>query len=287
MKQEQRDMPEGAIDDKALLCPLCEYDLRATFEPRCPECGHEFDRALLLAERTEHPYLFDQRQTRIVRPFAKTWIASLLPRRFWGMVNPQMKPVIHRLILYWIINSAVTAVICGVPLGIMAYWDANSYYGFVWAPRAWSWPWFNEITFAELVGPIALFMLWPTLTILVMNVFRTTLRSGAIRQGHLIRWVVYTASFNLFLLPLFVLAGNAFDQIPFRILMSWPLILSRVENRFLAGALVAMPAYCVLLTIGYRAYLRLPHAVATVLLNQIVVWLAFWAILVDVLRKHF
>jgi hypothetical protein len=46
--QPSADLPganEAAGEAEGLLCPRCGYDLRATTEKRCPECGEEIDRA--------------------------------------------------------------------------------------------------------------------------------------------------------------------------------------------------------------------------------------------------
>lgn len=40
------DQPQ-AIGDRALLCPHCEYDLRAATRDQCPECGKAVDRSTL------------------------------------------------------------------------------------------------------------------------------------------------------------------------------------------------------------------------------------------------
>jgi len=277
-------MSEGVIDEIALLCPLCEYDLRATIDPRCPECGHAFDRAELLQARVQPTYLFDQQQRRIFGPLFKTWLRSLAPQRFWLMAKPQMRPVVRRLILYWVLSSVITNVICAIPLGILAFWNASQYLGtYGWGSFMQSW--FVETLLVQLICPMVLFLLWPWLTILAMNVFRATLKAGAIRQGHLIRWAIYTTGFNLFLIPVFVLVGDVYYQNRYSLFIG-PLLFSPVVSRFLAGAVVVMPIYCVLLTIAYRRYLRLPQPVATVLLNQVVVWLAFWAMVETIIPAH-
>lgn len=269
-------MSSATIDDTALPCPLCEYDLRATVEPRCPECGHAFDRAELVKAGERHPYLFDQQLPPIVGPFARTWVASLVPWTFWSTVKPHMRPKVPGLIIYWLLCSATIVVILGGPMAVLAYDDVLRYYG----SAGLSMLWFDPVLFAAILYPL-LFFLWPWLTVLAMNIFRATLRAASIRQGHLIRWAVYTAGFNIFLLPVFMVTGKAFAASYYGFI--GPFAFPEAVNRFLIGAVFVMPIYCVLLTIAYSRYLRLPQPIATVLLNQIVVWLALWAILQAVL----
>jgi len=46
MTNPRSDIPK---DNKALPCPICEYDLRGQLTPRCPECGQKFDSLDVLA----------------------------------------------------------------------------------------------------------------------------------------------------------------------------------------------------------------------------------------------
>jgi hypothetical protein len=266
-------MSNAIIDETALPCPLCEYDLRATVEPRCPECGHAFDRVELRNADLRHPYLFDQQLPRNIRPFIRTWLASLKPWTFWTTVKPQMRPGVLRLMIYWLASNTIIILILGGPIGMLASDDVARWYG-----GAIGTPWFDRVMLAEAAYPFALFLVWPWLTILAMNLFRTTLRAGSIRQGHLIRWAIYSAGFNILLLPVFAAAGYtrvAFNYDGF----IGPFAFSRAVQFFLTGAIFVMPIDCALLALAYRRYLRLPQPIATVLLNQLVVWFAFWAIL--------
>lgn len=48
-KSSTTDMP--GMPFAGLCCPMCDYDLTGTTEPRCPECGKSFDPAALLEDR--------------------------------------------------------------------------------------------------------------------------------------------------------------------------------------------------------------------------------------------
>jgi len=272
-------MSNATIEDTALPCPLCEYDLRATVEPRCPECGHEFDRFELRRAFVHHPYLFELRRHRNVGPFVKTWLASLVPWRFWRRVKPTLRPRVGQLIVYWLLCSAITFLISGGAAARLGHGG--------WTPWLWTGvgdSWFYHAVLAGAVYPFLLFLVWPWITILCMNLFRATLRTGSIQQGHLLRWAIYTAGLNLFLLPIFVAVGEEWAA-PYQDYFETYEYVHLVDH-LLVGAVFVVPIYCAALAIGYRRYLRLPYPIATVLLNQMVVWLMFWAILAIVFDRN-
>src|SRR5205814_1416067 len=54
-------------------CPLCEYNLFGLTQPRCPECGLDFNwPAVLDPNRQRHPYLFEHHPESTVRSFFHT-----------------------------------------------------------------------------------------------------------------------------------------------------------------------------------------------------------------------
>ena len=92
-----------------LLGPLCEYNLRGLADPRCPECGYRFDwDALLNADRTRHPYLFEHHPRNNVWSFFRTILAGLRPARFWRTLQPIHTPRPGRLVLYWVLSLSLT-----------------------------------------------------------------------------------------------------------------------------------------------------------------------------------
>lgn len=36
-------VPDWSTIGREIHCPLCEYNLRGLSEPRCPECGYQFE----------------------------------------------------------------------------------------------------------------------------------------------------------------------------------------------------------------------------------------------------
>lgn len=103
--------PDWSTIAETIRCPLCEYDLRGLSEPRCPECGHEFDwREILSADHRPHPYLFEHHPERNVWSFRQTKWHALLPGSFWRTLKPLMRSVQRRLILYWLISVPLVSI---------------------------------------------------------------------------------------------------------------------------------------------------------------------------------
>src|SRR5262245_21448179 len=96
-------MHEAAAQE--LRCPLCEYDLRALTEARCPECGYCFTwEALRDPTRRLQPDLCGQHAERNVGSFFRTLVGGLGPGRFWGQLHPTQPSFARRLVLYWLIG---------------------------------------------------------------------------------------------------------------------------------------------------------------------------------------
>lgn len=75
--------PATPADDAVdLRCPHCNYNLRALTVDRCPECGHDFDRAQLLAQQSDEPrdaVPWDRQRSIIT--FFETWkLVAFSPR---------------------------------------------------------------------------------------------------------------------------------------------------------------------------------------------------------------
>lgn len=125
---------------------------------------------------------------------------------------------------------------------------------------------------------------WPWLTLATLMIFRQSLRQARVGRGHLLRCCAYSS------LPLFVV-------LPLGVGYSFALTLdtARPVNALLSSgtlyqflyldaamflALLSAFALCgYALWRAYRRYLRFPHAFATVLASQIVVWLTTAVIL--------
>jgi len=69
----------SVLVDEGLRCPRCEYNLTGLTQPRCPECGVEFDWDEVRATADRGPPIaFEQaRSRRKVAAFIKTWATAL------------------------------------------------------------------------------------------------------------------------------------------------------------------------------------------------------------------
>ncbi len=81
--------PDWEAIDFDLLCSRCGYNLRMLPQPRCPECGLEFDwRDVLDASAWRSKFLFEHHwQTRPAQSWLRTTWAGLRPFRFWRSVS--------------------------------------------------------------------------------------------------------------------------------------------------------------------------------------------------------
>ncbi len=65
----------NAVEEPALLCPACGFDLRATASDRCGECGLAFDRAMLTISGI--PWAHRRTMGRVRAYFATLWRITL------------------------------------------------------------------------------------------------------------------------------------------------------------------------------------------------------------------
>ncbi len=107
--------------DQDVLCPLCNYNLRGLPEPRCPECGGQFNwEELRDPAKRLHPYLFEHHPDRKIWSLFRTLRGGLLPRRFWTTLLPVQPSYPKRLILYWMICAALAFMSCFTQFAIHA-----------------------------------------------------------------------------------------------------------------------------------------------------------------------
>ncbi|MDX2199061.1 MAG: hypothetical protein SF069_08825 [Phycisphaerae bacterium] len=87
-------VPDWSAIDREITCSRCGYDLRTLREPRCPECGLQFEwHHIFDALFTVSPWLFEhQWRRKPVRSLIATLIASLRPRRYWTNLSIHLRP---------------------------------------------------------------------------------------------------------------------------------------------------------------------------------------------------
>jgi hypothetical protein len=104
--------PDWEARSSELLCPLCKYNLRGLSVPRCPECGFAFSwNELIEAEKNKHKYLFEHARGIGFKSFWKTYWRTSWPRRFWTDLNPAQPVRVVRMIVYWIIATAMVGAV--------------------------------------------------------------------------------------------------------------------------------------------------------------------------------
>jgi hypothetical protein len=286
--------------------------------PRCPECGYAFDWTTLLDEHARrHPYLFEHHPRRPIGSLLRTlWVSIVRPRRFWRELRPEHTPKPRRLVGYWLILAGIAVLASAVfaahpivtyvqdaargraymlaafrrgydPNGILTRFASpqaavNSMYPPLTPAKAWQIVRGKLGTTAHLLWPvIAAYLLWPWLTVLALLIFRETMRHARIRPVHVIRCAVYSADAALLIGPLALGLSFVVGQ------SSTYYTMTRVYAYVLdlhPALAIALGTGLVLLTyrlcLAYARYLRFPNALGTVLLSQLIVWLAMtWAFL--------
>src|SRR5687767_5495541 len=175
--------PSPPPAEEQLLCPLCDYDLRAQVEPRCPECGYTFDfDELRDPARRLHKYLFEHHPERNIGSFVETFRAGWRPGTFWRTLYPAQPSNLRRLILYQLVVTAVCLLLpIAVAVLMFTYrsWRAQKL-------SAW-----EAIARYDPPGQVALvwlqLTLWPWLTFAALMVFQATIRRARIKPAHLLR----------------------------------------------------------------------------------------------------
>src|SRR4051812_19199076 len=81
--------PDWSLITERIACPLCDYELRGLTEPRCPECGGQFEWWVLLnPQHQKHPFLFEHHPKRNIWSFVRTKLAGFKPWKFWKTLKP-------------------------------------------------------------------------------------------------------------------------------------------------------------------------------------------------------
>jgi hypothetical protein len=307
--QRLGDAPDWTTFERELRCPLCGYNLRGLVEPRCPECGYGFTWAELCEhDETHHPYLFEHNPRRNVRSFLQTFAAGWLPWRFWRRLTARHEIDSGRLKGYYFTSlfaapllafmamflwalavtidqnaAAATAARYAVSVGNPRYMVKEGRYfedisGGWSTPPIWHLvnpPWTSAAFLGQVsdrldfdrgwpcFGIISAAFFWQWLTFATLMIFRRSMRRSAVKTAHVTRCIIYGFDF----VPLLALAA-----------IVWPPQLHYFRWNTFAGQVVGMTI--VLLPIGwfrlgcaYRYYLRFPHAFATALASQLIVFL--------------
>lgn len=129
MDAEQKAISAAAPDwstiNRDILCPLCDYNLKMLTEPRCPECGHRFEWADVLAEDRELRGFFEHARGRWLMSIFWTWLASLFSLWFWKRVKTTDPVRLGRVILFAALNLLALVSAIGIMVGVQV-WQSYS-----------------------------------------------------------------------------------------------------------------------------------------------------------------
>jgi rubredoxin len=278
--------PDWETIMRDVLCPLCGYNLRGLSNPRCPECGYQFEwPSVLDPDKDRHPYLFEHHPERNVRSFLQTLFRSpLSPSNFWHTLDPAQRVRLGRLVLYWLIYAMIALLPTLIAVGVIIWRDAQY-------PSAGGSLWSNlhhgaaNVRWNGIVSAVILLPLFPWLNFLVLIVFQQSMRRSRVRAIHVLRSAIYCGDLVLW----FSVATTAV------LLLVYPdQLFARIGNPAMALFLRADPVLillgfallamillnCLRLWVAYRTYLRFPRALSLVVASQVVVLLALLAALV-------
>lgn len=262
-------------------CPLCEYNLRGLQEPRCPECGYQFDwRTVADPADQRHPYLFEHHPERNLRSFFQTLLHQMRPKRFWGTLDPTHRFRLGRIFLYWSICALFTL------LPAVTAWEeevrfirpwirpGRSFLGYVNAVR--------HIVFSPgglaCATAVLLLALFPWLNFLSLMIFQQSMRRARVKASHVVRCALYSGDVIFWwglatTLSIIAFGPNSTVRTPGEL----PLLL------LLPGALfVSVLLNFVRLWTAYARYLRFKGALATVIASQMIVGLTIFTLVMCV-----
>jgi hypothetical protein len=311
--QPAPELPQWEQTRDELLCPLCDYNLRGLVEPRCPECGYQFDWHALQQEKArEHPYLFEHHHRNNLSSFFCTFTRSALrPRRFWRELQPLHRPKLRRLMMYWVV-AAVLCVLLASPMLVTPM--VTKYFDWLQAQRQWlnyaqSSPQLVtqitnrygspqafanamagrsfatapgasvglEIWIRDVGAPVIVIMLcWPWLTFAALLLYRASLRQAMIHRSHVLRCAVYSADALFLIAPLLILCAPLKDR---SVLSTWWLDWLYHPFGYHTDPSIVLPLALIALlltyrlAIAYRHYLRFRHSILAVVASQLIVWL--------------
>jgi hypothetical protein len=212
------DAPDWNTLGVTLRCPRCGYDLRMLPQPRCPECGLQFEWAELVTAAQDSlagPFFEYQWRRRPVSSFLGTIGRAMFPWWLWRRTRLTAEPRVVPLLAVVILTVLLHAI-CYVSsrlllLGVWGYWSG------LYSPRGWAGAlralrgnvtaWAAETT-VLLAGGLAV---W-----LSLQVFRQTMSRHRVRQRQILRMVVWAwagmVAWRSLVLLLYAIAGVGLDR---------------------------------------------------------------------------
>lgn len=270
------DHPDWQDPATEVLCPLCQYNLRGLSEPRCPECGYQFQwRDVLDPARRTHPYLFEHHPGRRWRSFWKTAFMAMLPWRFWKTLLPVQTSFPRRLLLYWCIVFVVVVLGLYSDYAVQVFREHQPRFGrpFYYAGLS-----NTALIFDSVIAVLVL--AWPWLTFCALMIFQISMHRQNIPNFHAMRCVLYSVSVA-FWLGLAMLVWNVAMAAAILIAGDMPSSWSYEETYYSVVSLLWLATllyFIICLIVSYWSYLRFRHVIPTILSTQLIVWLTLAAV---------
>ncbi|MCK4341790.1 MAG: hypothetical protein KAY37_08720 [Phycisphaerae bacterium] len=183
-------MPNWDSLDMEVHCPRCGYDLRLLPQPRCPECGLQFEWAEVIAaarQRLHCPLFEYQWRYRPVRSFFSTLGRALVPWRLWKTtrlaVEPKVRPLLAMVPLVLLLHVACV-------LFLQYVWEVCFQLRYT-SQRGWRI--LASINISELsayVLPLIGYFVGGIVIWLMIQVFQQSIARYSVRQGQILRVVV-------------------------------------------------------------------------------------------------
>ncbi|MCC6359839.1 MAG: hypothetical protein IT450_13930 [Phycisphaerales bacterium] len=268
------EAPDWDAIDFDVTCVRCGYNLKLLAQPRCPECGLEFEWAQVVTyHRQSSDFLFEhQWRRRPMRSLITTFVQAFRPRAFWNQVSmfervrtgPLTVLILLAVVLFlvvlhvfaWLIGRSIL-LITGPPLPAQMYlqpdpliWLAQSMLDLAEAPfkmRGGAYLWFPASVLCAIVGAFGLVLL-----------LGDTLGRCRVRRVQVLRVFAYAALPAAILQPLVVLAVNVVGSLlgsDGPVNDSLPVVLLGI----CASLVVVVGAFGAYLSLGFKHYLRSPR----------------------------
>lgn len=187
------ETPNWSELDIELSCPRCSYDLRMLTLPRCPECGLHFQwDELIRAEREFHirPPIFEYRwRTNPIRSLALTISMCLQPWRLWRWLPLTAVPSVRTMPFLLVLVLTLLALVSAsgdfiwhefIKLYYETFRGQSNFRGF-----SWNW-WFSSVLQEVVTPSLLLLAIWCSI-----QLFRQTITRYRVRQGHILRIIVF------------------------------------------------------------------------------------------------
>lgn len=277
--------PDWETITREVKCPLCGYNLRGLSEPRCPECGCQFQwPSVLDPDKDRHPYLFEHHPKRSIRSFFQTLFHQLKPSKFWRKLEPSHRPQAGRIVLYWFLCSL--AILLPVIVGFVEVVRYHSQWGSPPLDQVLRnlWRDFSGSEARVVASGIAMLALFPWFNFLALMIFQQSMRRSHIRPVHVLRCAIYCGDVIVWYAIGTAIAFAGMDFVFERRSLRNP-----ITSLFLGeGSIVTLMAFGLVamillngirLFIAYRRYMKFDHAMAAVMASQLIVVLAVMALL--------